>query len=368
MQKTDVSPRQSFFMGMPLLIIMGHFYLIPVYFQWAGRDAWLGVIGAFAVGIIIFIAMGRLQAQLYRNDKTLVEAAHHWLGPWFGRLLTLPLILYFFILSVFTLYGFSVFISSIFLTDHPQWVITVTFALTAVFMVHKGVEVIARVCEWILVYNIVSGTLVSLSLHGQKDYSKLLPIMGNGIKPLFPVVILTLAIFGELIVLLMVRVKPEANSRFNYKSYLMLFVTSLIIFPSTTMGPIAIFGEDQAKLMTFPVESTVRLISVGFIERFDIYGLTIMSVSSLLRLAILHYATSIAAAQWFNAKHYKWFNPAIGAALIAASMKMFNNYIELLDFFRDYYPYGIIFSGVILLLGVVSFFVSKGGKKPKKAA
>ncbi|MDF2925615.1 MAG: spore germination protein [Paenibacillaceae bacterium] len=371
MQKTAISPRQAFFLGMPLLIIMGHFFLVPVYLRLAGRDAWLGVICGFACGIVIFIAMGKLQYQLY--TRTIIEAMHQWLGPWFGRIMTLPLILYFFTLSVITLYGFSVFISSIFLVEHPQWIITVTFTLVLVYMVHQGIEVIARVSEWILLYNIVSGSLVSLSLHTRKDYSKLLPILENGIGPVIPVIIIILAIFGEMIVMLMLHVrKPESQAGSHVKLYLILFMACIFIFPSTAAGPVAIFGVEQAQMQTFPVESMVRLISVGFIERFDIYGLTIMTVSALLRLCLLHYATSLAVSQWLSIKDYRWVNVVMAVVLVAASLTVFDNYMELLDFFKHYYPYGIGASGLILVLwivaGMVRTFQKRKGAEKKPSS
>lgn len=340
---------------MPILVIMGHFFLVPVYLRCAGRDSWLGVVGGILLSSVIIAAMGKLQERLY--GKTLVEWAIQWFGPWFGRIVTLPLIFYFFVLSFITLYGFSVFIDSEFLTEHPRWAIAIPFGLAAIYMVHKGVEVIARVCEWILIYNIVAGIMVSLSLIDKKDYSKLLPMLSHGLRPVIPVTILVLAVFGELIAMLMVNVrKPEAKSFSHSKMYWILYVANLFIFPSSVTGPVAIFGPDQAKLLMFPMESMVRLINVGFIERFDIYGLTIMTVSALLRLAFLHYATSLAVTQWLSIKDYRWTNVILGVGLTAASLLVFDNYVDLLEFLQKYYAYGIVFSALIILLWIGTSF------------
>lgn len=357
MQKTPLSSRQAYFVSTPLLVIMGHFFLVPLYLRFAGRDAWLGVIAGFIAGAVIFLAMGRLHALM--EGKTLVEKLAKWLGPWAGKALAVPLILYFFVLSLVTLYGFSIFISSIFLPDHPRWVITVSFTLAMAYMVHKGVEVIARVSEWIILYNMVSGMLVSLALHREKHYEKLLPILQHGPAPLLPVIMLILAVFGELVVMLMVQVHAEKDSGTNWKAYFMLFISCFFIFPSTTAGPVAIFGEDQAKLLAFPVESTVRLISVGFIERFDLYGLTIMTVSALLRLALLHYGACVATAQLLNLKSYRWVNLALSILLGASGLLVFDNYLELMDFLRRYYPYGAAACGLICVLWVIAWLAKR---------
>ncbi|WP_438446367.1 GerAB/ArcD/ProY family transporter [Gorillibacterium sp. sgz5001074] len=352
--KTAVSTRQIFYLALPLLLIMGHFFLVPVYLDWAGRDAWVGILAGFAAGGVLFAAMGRLQERLY--GRTLVEWAILRWGPTVGRLATLPYIAYMFALSVITLYGTGVFVGSVFFVERPLWVITGTFTLVLLYLVHHGIEVIARVCEWVLLYNIVSGLLVSLALHHMKDYTKLTPVLRHGMAPVLPVMLLVLAVFGEMLVLLMVHVKREGPRSFSHtRMYMILFAAAMIILPSTTVGPVVIFGEEQARELAFPVESTVRLINVGFIERFDIYGLTIMTVSALLRLALLHYASSTAVAQWFSLPSHKPVNLLLGAVLLAVSHTTFSDYSELLVFLRRLYPYGGAAGVVILAMGLWTF-------------
>lgn len=361
--KTAIAPRQVFYLALPLLLIMGHFFLVPVYLDSAGRDAWLGIVAGFAAGAVLFGVMGLLQERLY--GKTLVEWALERLGPVFGRIVTLPYIAYMFVLSVVTLYGTGIFVGSVFFVDYPVWVITGTFTLVLVYMVQHGIEVISRVCEWVLLYNIVSGILVSLALTQTKDYTKLTPILEHGIGPILPVAVLVLAVFGEMLVLLMVQVRRDGPRQFSHaRMYWILFFASFIIFPSTTTGPVAIFGEEQAQELAFPVESTVRLINVGFIERFDIYGLTIMTLSALLRLALLQYASSMAVAQWFSLRSYKPVNVVLGAAILVSAHVIFDNYAELLLFFRKLYPFGALGCAVILLLGAAVLL--RGSKVTKR--
>lgn len=146
--------------------------------------------------------------------------------------------------------------------------------------------------------------------------------------------------------------------------FILLFFVNMMIFPSTSISPVVIFGEEQAKRLTFPVESSVRLINLGFIERFDIYGLTIMTVSAFHRIALLHYATSLAAAQWLSLKDYKWMNWIIGAGVVVASLTVFDNYMQYLNFLKKYYPYGLISCGLILMLWLFTSVPPKLKKKP----
>lgn len=358
MDKTAIATRQIFFIVTPLIVIPGHFFLIKVFLDWAGKDTWLGMILGFVPGLLIFFAMAVLSEKLY--GKTLVEHGIETLGPFFGRMLTLPLIAFLFIHSCVTLYGFSIFITAVFLPQHRLWLIAMLFAIAVYYTVHLGIEVIARVSEWIIILNILAGIFVSLALKPLKDYRKLLPIMENGIDPIFPVILVILALFGEMIVLLMINIqRPEQKSISFRKVYLLTFIGNLIIFPSTAAGAIAIFGENQATKFMYPVESMVRLINVGFIERFDIYGLTIMSVSAYLRLALLHYGASVAVANWFKLKNYHLVNWVLGGLVLVVSLNTFDTAIDFYDFMEKYYVYGLIFSGAIVILAIIVVIASK---------
>lgn len=358
MNNTSITTRQVFFITTPLLVIIGHFFLIKIYLGLAGRDAWLGMIIGFFVGFIIFLAMAKLVERF--SGATIIQRSIQRFGPWLGRLLTIPLILYFFTLSVITLYGYSVFINSVFLQQHNLWIIMFYFAVAVFYFVHLGIEVISRVAEIILILNIISGASVSLALMDQKDYSKLLPILEYGIEPIIPVVLLIIAVFGEMIVLLMLNVRRESKKSISYKMvFIILFIVNLIIFPSTAAGPVAIFGVAQAQQFTYPVESMVRLINIGFIERFDVYGLAIMTVSAFLRLALLHYGTSVALSQWINIKDYRWVNWIFGGILFITSLKIFEDILEFYDFLENYYFYGVISSCVILVLWLAVMIIPK---------
>ena len=362
MGKPAIATRQVFFITTPLIVIPGHFFLIRIFLGWAGRDAWLGIIFGFGLGFIVFLAMAFLNEKLY--GKTLVERALEKLGPLFGRIVTLPLIAYFYLLSLLTLYGFSVFITSVFLPQHPLWLISAFFSICVFYTVHLGIEVISRVAEWIIILNILAGIFVSVALKPVKDYHKLLPILEHGLNPIIPVALVILALFGEMIVMLMVNVNKEDKKSYSYrKIYIISFIANLFIFPSTAAGAVAIFGVTQAQKLIYPVESMVRLINVGYLERFDIYGLTIMSVSAYLRLALLHYGASVALAEWFKVKDYRWFNWLLGFSLIFMSVRTFNTVLDFYKFLEKYYYYGLIATGVILLLSVIVLIVSKLQKK-----
>ncbi|MEW6064472.1 hypothetical protein P378_14875 [Desulforamulus profundi] len=362
MQKTAISTKQVFFLLTTMLSIIGHVLLVPVYFEWAGKDAWIGIFVSFLLGVLVFVAMGKLNEILY--GETLIHRVNRWLGPWFGRILTLPLVLYFFLLSVITLYGFVDFTVSFFLTETPRWAVALSFGLAVFYLVHLGIEVIVRVSEWIVVIVLFTGIVVSAALLEKKDYTQLLPPLDMGIEPILPVIFLTFAVFGEMLVLLMVNVKKDHEKSISHvKVYLIALGVNLIIFLGAVTGPIAIFGEEQVKNFIYPMGNTVRLISLGFTDRLDSYGVTLLTAGSFVRLGIFHYATSLAISQWFSIANYRWINWILGMVLIITSLTMFNNYSEYYYFLKNYYPYGVVFTGVIIILWMLIAIMSKRKKR-----
>lgn len=338
--------------------MMGHFLLVRIFFDWAGRDAWIGILIAFVPGILIFIAVAKLNEKFY--GTTIIEKFNEWFGVWLGRIFSLPLILYFFILSIITFYGLVSFIQSIFLVETPVWAIAVVFGIAVFYAVHLGIEVITRVSEWILVWILAAGFILFFSLLQFKDHSQLLPMLENGIDPIIPVIILNFAVFGELLVMLMINVKKEQKKSISYvKIYIITLIVNLFVFLGIAIGPVAIFGEDLLKKMNYPNQSTVKMMSLGFIERLDAYGLTLAITGSFIRLGILHYATSLAVSQWLKMKNYRLINWILGVVLIISSLLMFNNFKEFLSFLKYYYPFGAIFAGLLIILWIVSAFSKK---------
>ena len=345
--------------------MMGHFLLVRIFFDYAGKDAWVGILIAFLIGIPVFIATGKLNEKLYGN--TIIEKFLQWFGPWLGRLLTIPLILYFFFLSTITLYGLVDFAKSFFLIETPVWAVASAFAVAVLYMTHLGIEVITRVSEWILVWIFIAGLVVFIALIGEKDYTLLLPILENGLSPVIPVIFLNLATFGEMVVMLMINVKKDHEKAISYtKIYLLALVINFFIYLGTATGPIAIFGEELTGKFNYPLQSTVRMISLGFIERLDSFGLTLVVTGSFVRLGIFHYAASIAVAQWLNLKKYHFFNWIIGGILIFASLYAFKSFKQFYDVLKNYYPYGTFFAVFLILLWLAVTIISKFQRKEVK--
>lgn len=64
-----------------------------------------------------------------------------------------------------------------------------------------------------------------------------------------------------------------------------LFIGTASYFLGTVTSTLMIFGEAQVKNLVYPVQSVVRMVKLGFIERYDIYGIAVMVLDCVIRMS-----------------------------------------------------------------------------------
>src|SRR3954465_9016780 len=171
----------------------------------AKQDAWLVVLLAFFIGtglIWVFTQIPRIYPD--QNFSEILNAA-------VGRKLAIPLLIiygaYFLDGASYNFYEFGALIKMTALPMTPLLVILYFFMLVSIYILSLGFEVLARTGEILLpVFIIFLITIYILTMFsGQFDINGLLPILGNGIKPLLGKNLLDVALFpfGELVVFIM---------------------------------------------------------------------------------------------------------------------------------------------------------------------
>src|SRR5699024_10831526 len=74
------------------------------------------------------------------------------------------------------------------------------------------------------------------------------------------------------------------------KRFFLLWIVGTLIIGltmfSTANGSITIFGLGQAQNFNYPAQEIVRLINLSFIDRFDIYGMILMTFGVYTRCSL----------------------------------------------------------------------------------
>ena len=268
--KEVITYRQSIFLVSLILPVTGHMLLLVPMFDKVGRDSWISILLTVPLGLVYGFILYRLH--FMHPTKNLVQMLGEAFGRIGGKALTMGWIAYLLFMLVTSFYALVDFIRIYFLPETPNWVLGLSFYMIVLYALYVGIESITRFCEPLLLLIFISGTSIGITTFQDKEYDLLFPLFEHGFSPVLQGMILTLALFGEISILLMIGLKKD-----HAKSKSFLFTNTVIIFLITLMflgtmtSSLAIFGEKLGSSMTYPAQNIVRLASYGFIERFDIY-------------------------------------------------------------------------------------------------
>ncbi|URM31189.1 spore germination protein [Cytobacillus firmus] len=342
-----VSYRQSVFLLSMILPVTGHFLLLPTIFSMAGHEAWVAILLAMPFGFFLGFTIFRLHMIYPKStlDGMLVQT----FGKIAGKIMILPFAVYFLYLTIITFFGIVDFVQVIFLPETPRWVIGTAFYLIVLYALFVGIENITRISEAILPFIVITGFAIAISTFGEKDFNNLLPIFEEGLFPLFDAIILTVGLYGEMTLLLMVQLRKqyESSKSLLYTNSLLVLLIA-IMFVGTVTGTLAVFGEQLVRTLEYPAQSIVRLVSFGFVERFDVYGIIVIVFGGIIRISVLHSSIGKSFEPWFKDKG-KWgvhFASVIVVVLFTVfGIKNYNHFIS--DYISKYYPLTALISFTI---------------------
>lgn len=150
--------------------------------------------------------------------------------------------------------------------------------------------------------------------------------------------------------------------RFEKGKKLLLFwvigvILNAIMMLSTTTGTIMVFGAGQTDNMIYPALEVVRLITLGFIDRFDIYGLILMSFGCFIRGSLyLRIAYDLVYPN--ESKQNNWILLIITVAVGGLSCYLSRIHLRM-EQFTIYYAYSILLLPLPFLLLIISRFRKK---------
>jgi len=352
--KETISYRQSVFLASLILPVTGHMLLLVPMFDGAGRDSWIAILFTVPIGLFYGFILYRLHR--LHPDQSLVQILSSAFGKIIGKTLTSGWIAYLLFMLVTSFYALFDFIQIYFLPETPRWVLGVSFYIIVFYALFLGVESITRFCEPLLLLIFISGSSIGIATLNRKDYDLLFPIFEQGFSQLWQGMFLTIALFGELSILLMIGLKKDykKSRSFLFTNMVIIFLVTLM-FLGTTTSSLAIFGVEFASNLTYPAQSIVRLVSFGFIERFDIYGIAVMVVGSIVRVSIFQWGLRKSVQQWMGLEKGNWvIYLLITCFIFYGAMKLIDTHTNFMLFFSRFYVWTAVISvGLPVLAWIV---------------
>lgn len=331
--------------------LVNHVTVIPLLLDAAKRDAWLSVPVAFIITLpVVAFPLHRILVKL--NGERL----DRWLCNRLPRLVAWLVIFIFICIQLMTAFSTLVDVTSwttsTYLPRTPAIVTTSLFCLLCLFAAVSGLRTIAFVSCILLPIVVILGDFVMSANMPAKDYSYLLPMLENGITPVFKGAIQSLSSFLEISYLLMIQHHLSKKFKSWHLALLTLFIAVLTIGP--TIGAITEFGPSEAEIMRYPAYTQWRIVKIGdYIEHVDFFAVFQWLSGALIRISMpIYIAHEFGPLRWMKRK---WIGLSMIAFIfIIGTMIVLNHKLAYERAERLYFCYaGIVQIAVLLFIWVI---------------
>lgn len=269
MKRWEISMVQAAMLIAGVVSLSGHALAVSHFMRAGGRDAWMSGIFALPAAFLVVWSFYRLR-MVYPND-TVVQYLPKLMGK-VGYVVAAVYPLYYFTVVVFTLRMTTDWMVDSILPETPSWVMAVLYMAAVLYSAGGGLDVLARINQFLLPLLMFFGALVSVSTLPAKDYSLLTPFFEKGIGPVLATTFLGMGYFGEISVINMYNAYIRKEDR---KHMLKAYSVSLIFIVMTLTGPlagsVATLGYRVAQNMPYPTFQHWLMVSYArFFERTDL--------------------------------------------------------------------------------------------------
>ncbi|MFM9281251.1 GerAB/ArcD/ProY family transporter [Paenibacillus jiagnxiensis] len=330
----------------------GILYIPKITGKEAGHDLWISPIWAHLPGLLFVLMVLRLSCMFPK--ETIFQYSERLLGPWFGKVVGLAVIIYGINLTSVILREYSDFISAAFLQKTPTLVAIGGMILLVSYAVRGGVEVLGRLAQLFLPLTfLVFGLLILLSIP-EWDVNNILPIMGKGIAPSVKGAIIPFSWFSGYL-MLGLYFPFVSNQRKTIVYVLLTWFAIMLTLSVSGLVSVLLFGKHISTL-NYPFIEVVRYIGIGkFIQHLDALLLIVWLPGTFIQLTTYLYTAALGASQLFGLNQYRQLVFPIG--MLALVMSMWET--SSVDAFEKYLGTShVIFDFFYMVLGLLLFLTA----------
>lgn len=324
----------------------------------AMQDAWLSFVIALGPGLAVAYLAARVALRFPR--ETVIQFLPRLVGPVLGKIIGLVFIGYLFLITFIVQREFAELMTELFYLRTPPFVFVGLLTLLAVYAVYKGLEVLARVNDLIIL--LLLGSILFFLMVVGKDLrvEELSPLLEQGMGRVLLGAVTPMAWFGETVVIMMLvpfltdKVKAvKANM-----AAIGIVFTALFVIMIGTLGIMGAKETAAFSFASFAVVRRVEFVGIEFFQRQDALFMALWVGAMLMKLGAFLYVTVLAFSQWFGLRSYRPVVLPLAILLAAFSMQSWDNNTEFTVFTGQVVPLIIsaVAYGMTALLFLVSLF------------
>jgi spore germination protein KB len=326
-EKAKISASQLFVLM--VLFELGSALLVPLAID-AKQDAWLAILLGMVVSLVLLLVYHQLY--WYYPDLLPTEYVQKILGKVPGSVLAFLYLFYFMYDASRILRDFGEMLLTFAYPETPLFIANALLILVIIYMVRKGIEVIARSGEllFILMFMLSVVGFILIVSSGLIDMTNLQPVLEEGIVPVLKVVFTQTLYFPFAEIIVFTMILPYMNNPKKVR-LTMIFATGLsgINLILTMLINISVLGVGLTARSQFPLLSTVQTIQVAdFLERLDVFFMLALIIGIFFKISVLFYAAVIGTASLFKVKSPSRLAYPLGLVLLFMSITIASNFQE----------------------------------------
>lgn len=351
MNKEVISDKQGIAM---IVLYMSGTSSILVFGIVAEKDIWLATI------LSIFMALSTvlLFCRLYFifPEKNLFDICELCFGKFIGKGI---IILYtWFALHEGTLIGMNIynFVTETILLETPGTVIFILLLLTCAWAVKRGIEVIGRWSEFMIIPFIILMATIILLLIPNMDINNIRPVLNKGIKPVLDGAFVVFSFpFGEIVTFTMIFSVFKTNKS-KYKIFIGgLLIGGIVVF-ITSLSTVLVIGVNTASKSYYPVYSAVTRINLEVVlKNLEPAAAVTFALGGFLKVSIYILATCKGVSNIFKLRDYRFIIIPIVLLMLNMSFFLHLDRIEYNEWNFEIFPYYAFLFEMILPIAIWLF-------------
>jgi spore germination protein KB len=360
LEKGKVSPRQAgqmVFLSIQATIIL---FVPAITASVAGHDAWISILVGSLFGLVTLFFVVWLGKK--HPGKTLFQFSETIFGTYIGKLVGLAYVWIFLHLVAIIVREFGDFMTTSFMPTTPLSVFNFSLIVLCAWSVIAGLEVIARMSEFIIIL-VVGSLLLILTLSILNwDLGNMLPFFSNGAMPILLGALPPASWHGEVIWLAVILPFITRPGR-AFLAGSTAIVSSTILLTLVVVGTLAVFGPQLTASFRFPLHLFTRTINIGdLLTRFEPVVMTAWVAGVFIKTSIFYYCASLGLAQVLGLSEYRSVVLPLGIIAATLSISLFPDVTALSTFLAEAWPLysiSLFFFGLPLLLFSVTVIREK---------
>jgi spore germination protein KB len=264
----------------------------------SGEEAYIAVPVAYLISALLLVPVFIFNSRF--PGKRIGEYSQTILGRFFGKLLSLMLMLVMVAVAALILRNIAEFWGAALMPETPPWFFLITMVILVVYTLIKGFEVYARVCQ--ILFLIVIGSLLFLVIASllRMDTENLLPVFYRGWEPLLRGCVRMVGFAAQYAIFSGVLCGHLRDARTSTATGLRGWLGAGLLISLIMLAVQGVFGPQQVAKFVSPPLELAKIIEIGGVAR----GLEALIVSSwiiagFLQVSAYFYTASILLVDTF---------------------------------------------------------------------